>query len=942
MNIPKTAFVGICASTLLLFSCINFAELKIPETISVETRGATYSVPLGSGKADFSEHLSIVKIREQMEKNITSDDVTYAVYDYNPDNKSEVQEFLIKYDLQSIDLNMKEMLDKINLDNLLSDGLTNTIEVPKPDLQFTQNLDFDINTILKNNFNALNANALPFPEMGTTYNFGLNDSHIPSATLDISPAYTSMTLKSGEVVLTITPQATPTSGYSLKVKAYLFSDGTLVAASGEEQEIANGGTIIIPLTNKTLSNSLSISFTGTISGGTPGKIDNYSISCGLQNLDVAIIKGITLDDADDLKIPVSQTIDIGNVSNYVLSATIKEGYLNINTPLPSGWTGITTTPNIVVSGALDITNLPDGDNAATSLLDKHVDLADKAFNPTASLNVSGEVLFALNNATLDFRNGTPSLVLTCAGDITSLKDAKVDTSEIEISNPITNSLPDDVTKYVKEMKITGLVITGDIKTTLDAESLVAKISVSSNLFNMKDSEGTTISGSVDIAKENELSLETKNGWSTVINLESDPPPTMDFLCGFTLDGETDIPTGKKYVVLKTITLGETYSVEAKLHAEEPTWEYIVLKTDSTSIAQPGEKETGLNLNDLFSGLFSGDEDNEERSEMIKTLLHQIELTGIEAYAYVVRPKFNSVDGEKQDPLRNLGSFSAYIYAAGDKVAETPLLGTSSENKGELRLLEPSDDENMADYEKLADPETFLITKDVFKKEEYYSAKLSSEGICSVLNEKPNGLKIGYDIGLSGSGEICLTPEDLESLSGEMAITMSIGIRFPLMMHVGLKDEDGRRASVVISDLMTLVGTELTEDLFQREESDLDDDSYINKIAKMFESVSFSYTMENNTGLSMTARLVATNKTTNDVYLAKTLILDNKAHLIELPAGDISTICEKANYPFIPKFELTIAPTSEDAPIKIARTAYFQAKNCMAIVKTDGVYTVMGD
>ena len=111
---------------------------------------------------------------------------------------------------------------------------------------------------------------------------------------------------------------------------------------------------------------------------------------------------------------------------------------------------------------------------------------------------------------------------------------------------------------------------------------------------------------------------------------------------------------------------------------------------------------------------------------------------------------------------------------------------------------------------------------------------------------------------------------------------------------------------------------------------------------MFESVSFSYTMENNTGLSMTARLVATNKTTNDVYLAKTLILDNKAHLIELSAGDIGTICEKANYPFIPKFELTIAPTSEDAPIKIARTAYFQAKNCMAIVKTDGVYTVMGD
>ena len=927
-----------CLSSLLLFSCINFGDLHIPETIAIETHGAVYSVPLGNGKADLSEHLNVEKIREQMEDSITSEDVSFSVFDYNPDSKAEVQEYLIKYDLQSIDLDMANVLDKIKLEDLLGDGLRNEITVPQEDLSFTEELDFDFNEILTNNFTAISVDAIPFPERGTDYEFKMDTPGIPSVDMSVTPSFTAIKLKDGKIVITITAQSTPAPDYKLWVKAKLFSKDSFIASSADMVEISHGGTIEVPVAGKLLSDSLSIFFEGSMSGGVLGHFNNYRLSCRMDSLDIQWVKGITLEDSDDLKMPINNSVSLTDVSEYIISAEVKEGYLDLKTPMPSGWSGITTVPNITISGALDIDTLPDGSDAATALLHKHIDLADKLLSPSSDLLLTGEVAIVLEDATIDLTDGAPRLAVEGTGSIASLKEAKVDASKVEVTNEILKDAPDDLVKYVKEMMITGIAIGGTVVSTLDAEDLLADVSVTSNFFEMKEASDTAMKTQVDLSGDGEIDLRTKPSWQALVSFDTDPVPQMDFTCSIKVNGETDADTGRKYVLLNNVVLGESYFVEAILTVEKPEWEYIILKANSTSIAQPGEKETGLNIKTMVSNLFSGDSESEERQAMINDLVDQLELTGVEAYAYVVRPKFQSADGETQDPLSGLGDFSAYIYAKGSNIEDTPLLGTSSDDKQPLRLLASSGLDDAVDYESLAD-ENFMITKNLFKNEENYSAQLSSEGICQVINKKADNLVIGYDIGLANSGEIRLTPADLENLSGEMKITMSIGIRVPLMLFVGKVQEDGSRAKVVISDLMTLVGSELTEDLLKRSESDLEDDSTINKFSRMFKYIKVLYTLENNTGLSMTSKLIATNQTTGEKYLQKTLEMDNHMQVVELSAGEIATICLKENYPFIPKFELTVDPTSGDVPIKIPRTAYFSAKDCIAIVETDGVYVV---
>ena len=935
--LKRKAFIGMCLSSLLLFSCINFGDLHIPETIAIETHGAIYSVPLGNGKADLAEHLNVEKIREQMEESITSEDASFSVFDYNPESKAEVQEYLVKYDLQSIDLNMTDVLNKIKLEDLLSEGLSNEISVPQEDLTFTEELDFDFNEIIKNSFTAIGIDAVPFPERGTDYDFKMDSAGIPSVDMSVTPSFNTLKLRDGKMIITVTAQSTPTPGYTLLAKAKLFSKDSYIASSASAVDITHGGVIEIPVAGKLLSDSLSVFFEGSMSGGVPGHFNYYSLSCKMDSLDIEKVTGITLEDAEDLKMPINNSVSFAGVAEYVISAKVKEGYLDLKTPLPGGWSGITTVPDITISGALDIDELPDGANAAISLLDKHIDLADKLLTPSSDLFFTGEVAIVLKDATIDLSDGTPRLAVEGTGSIASLKEAKVDASKIEITNSITKDAPDDLVKYVKEMMITEIAIGGTVISTLDAEDLVADVSVTSDFFKMEESSDTAMKTQIDLSDDGELDLRTKPSWQALINLDSDPVPPMDFTCAITVNSQTDVDTGREYILLNTVELGKTYLIEAMLTMDKPEWEYIILKADSTSIAKPGEKETGLNLKTMVSNLFSGDSENEERQAMIEDLVDQLELTGIEAYAYVVRPKFQSSDGEAQDPLAGLGDFSAYIYAKGSNVEETPLLGTSSDDKQPLRLLSSSGEDDAIDYESLAD-ENFLITKNIFKDESNYSAQLSKDGISYVINKKPDNLVIGYDIGLANSSEIRLTPADLDNLSGEMSIKMSIGFRIPLMVHIGKMQESGNRAEVVISDLMLLVGSELEDDLLKRSESDLEDDSTINKFSRMFKYIRILYTLENNTGLSMTSKLIGRNEATGEKYLQKTLEMDNKQQVVEFSAGEIATICQKENYPFIPKFELTIDPTGE-VPIKIPRTAYFSAKDCIAFVETDGVYVV---
>ncbi|MBR4463760.1 MAG: hypothetical protein IKS40_04045 [Treponema sp.] len=946
-------FVFSSVLAILFCSCINFSDLQLPENIKVKTNG-NYSFAAGTQKNMLSEFINVETLHDSLKGNDT-ENKKISVYDYDPNSSGGTQQFLLKYDLPTIPLNMDETMKDINLDKIMVDGMSRKFKIDKPNLSFDYPVELNFNEIIGNKFSA-NIPSFPIVQMGTETSISVTDlAIVPSATFNASPSFTSARLTSGTLEIRMESKYPLPANYELELSAELYNGDTFVSGSGAQTNMADpsvgtygGGVISIPLAGKTFSSDFILKFTGRTNGGVAPVISYFTATATLKDPVLAEIVGITVDDPSFSK-TINEPIALGNASDYLVFGTIDEGSLAMELSIPESWKNITVNSNFSLEGALDIPNIPNR-AGSTKAIDKYLDLAGKKITLRKSrteantLSVKGTVGIKLENATLVFSSENTKLNMSCKGDLKSLSEVYANASSFSFNDAKTQAPPSAMKQYVKEMKLTQIAIAANFNTTLDIARFDLTAETTSDVFHLYNADNTKLTGTTVVGDGKPLTMLTKNNWNVTIAVQDNTE--FDFNFTVAVPGSYESTTGINCLHLKTFTLGNEYEIKVENLELDLDWEYIILKTDAIAPTEAEEIDTGLNLEKMISDFFNTTSDDsgdsEERKEEIKNIIDRINLAEVRGYLYVVRPDVS--EDAAEDPLASLGNFNGKLYAKYKKeevLKQEYLLGSETESEA-LQLLADDQGENTLDYATLAD-ENYLITKDLFADSGKYSAELDSITLCDMVNAKPAELKFGYSFSISdGANEIRLTPQAQESLKGTKAITMAVVLYMPLKLHLGKYNDSGIKEGIAISDMMSLFGNPLTEDLLKRDESDIDpitDDTQIEKLSKMLKYVKLHYTFENNTGLKMSASLTATNKK-GERYIDKNLYLDGDRHDVELSNSEIMTI--NNTYPFIPKIALNISPTADGIPINIQRNAFFSLSDCLLEFETDGEYTVKGD
>ncbi len=952
----KTFFIS-CAFASLFCSCINFSDLQMPENIKVKTNG-NYSFLMGTQKNMLSDYINVETLLKSL-KGDDESDKKISAYDYNPDEKDGTQQFLIKYDLPTIPLNMEETMKDIQLDKIMMEGMSKEFKITKPELSFSQSLDLNFNNLIADKFSA-NIPSFPVVQMGTETDISVGENPVlQGVTFHASPTFTSLTMSSGSLEITFEAKNSLPADFELELAAELYNGDQLVSSSGSMASLTDqsvsakggakvGGVISIPLSGKTFSSDFSVRFKGRTNGGTLGVYTYYTMTARLKDPVVSKITGLTMDDPSFSK-PISKNIELGDVGKYLVYGTIATGAVGIELELPSVWENVTVDSSFSMEGALEISPIPDRAES-TKALDKYVDLAGKKITLMKSrteankLSVNGNVSFKLEDATLVFESENTTMELVCTGNIEKLTDVYANASEFSFDDSKSQALPATMKQYVKEMKLTQISVAANFTSTLDISKFNLNAMATSDALHLYSADNTQLEGSTVVGGDKPLTMLTKQNWSVTVAVQDDT--IFDFVFKVSVPGSYESTTGINCLHLATFTLDTDYEIKVDQLELDLDWEYIILKTDAIAPTTPEEIDTGINLEKMISDFFNTSSENTqneaERKKEIKNIVDRINLAEVKGYLYVTRPDIS--DDVADDPLEGLGNFSGKVYAKYTKDGNSHqeyLIGSETET-ADLRLLYDAQDANTLNYESLAD-ENYLIVKNLFDNESKYSAELNGDTLCSMVNAKPSELKFGYSFSISdGSDEIRLTPEVLENLKGTKAITMSVVLCLPLKLNIGTYNDTGIKEGIAIDDLMTLLGNPLTEDLLNRDESDVDpitDDTEIEKVSKLLKYVKLHYTFQNNTGLKMSANLTATSSK-GETYLNKNLYLDGERHDVELPNSEIMAI--NNSWPFIPKISLAISPTDDEAPINIMRKAFFSLSDCMLEFETDGEYTVKGD
>ena len=124
MATTKKAFgVLAAASCLLIFSCGNFSEYGIPETVSVKT-SARYEAALGQKYYDLSE-----KFGDDFIKDL-SKDAGADVYKYVPDESDNQLQYILHKKVYDVPLNAGDYIDSMKLDASLSVSFSKEIVLP--------------------------------------------------------------------------------------------------------------------------------------------------------------------------------------------------------------------------------------------------------------------------------------------------------------------------------------------------------------------------------------------------------------------------------------------------------------------------------------------------------------------------------------------------------------------------------------------------------------------------------------------------------------------------------------------------------------------------------------------------------------------------------------------------------------------------------------------
>lgn len=904
-------------ATAVFLSFIFSCNFETPEKVSVVT-DATYSFTVGEFKKSLSEYMSVEKIQEYVSKS-DSGGVKYAVYDYNPPsnnkpNKRPMQKYLVDMTLAEIPVDVGAYLEKMDFSDLNSKGegisLGQKIAIPNLSEKIeTTTIKFpDISKKFENETIKIYDN-LPIPEVDVA-----PGSPIVINTTINKPDFKTATLYSGGIVLNvIRTDGTPTPGFLTDFTFELLSEDEKLLSRADNVDIASGSDIasggkdiFFDLGTKTITKELKLKIYGTVSGGTPSTVNNYTLNAKFSpGTKFSKITGFTdeIGDSGD----VEQYVTISTDETFV-KCEIASGSLEIVSKKPDGWTGVTAklSDSGSISGALELPSTAKFDSVedSTAFIRKKMDLAKSVFtkknDPSGKIIFKDRISFSCSNATLVFPNGEqPQVTLETACRIQKASyvvldlSSKADMLNFSKKTPFSGGMED----YVEEMTLVNSGLEISYKNTLpkgnDGDNAIS-MEIGSVLLKIND---TGDSRKIMLPQKSETftSYSTKDKGIPV----SPKKDSLDFDVKLILPRDEGMPDN--WAVLKNVDLDGEYEISV---SAKPVFDWLSVKIKTPEGSEiKGKEDTELSFDKLFSTMKDelGDESD---------FIDNIKFVELPLYLYFQKPKLDSLSG---------------MDFTGNIVLETSA-GTE-DLLASGKKIEPKDIEIIK-----TDKDGVVISELSDKDSSGYA------DIASLFNgSKSENLKLDYDVRLGGLDRtVEIKKADYEKLKSENKdAPVSIKISARLVIPLALKLEAKSAGNVTKVNILKLAKKDSGEDLFDRGEATSLED--VEKYIDLIESASLIYNIDN--GLFSYAQSGKSGDILFDTNLAG---VKRPSYELSMESGNEKIYTEDVKamlrtYPFKPD----IVASFPDGTLQISRNAEFKV-NLAVKIRTHGKITIFGD
>lgn len=899
------------AAVLLIVSC----SWKIPESVSVKTN-AEYNFTIGTFSEKLSKYLSIDTLSEQIKS--SSSELSFDVYDYYPDEDSQkvaaggsaMQQFLVDFSLQEIPIDIGSYLDKMDFaDKLKGMSFDQTFDVPDLSVSsFDEPINLpDINKKIRESADLDFGDNITIPQ---GINSTLSEEQCPSQNVTVNaPEFTALDFYSGSLVLYIICNETPVVSTNLKI-SLLDGDGKEIT-SVSNVDLLTPSEIFLPLAGKTLVPKMTLKVSGTSTGGTSGNDSTYSISARFSD-DSTISRATGLTMSID-PVSINQAVKIETEDAFVSceigdKSETEKSILSITTKLPDGWTGVTATREINLSGAITAADAEFNktNESGEYLINRNLALNGKTYSKkeidgvvSGDINVGGTINISLKEADIVLPNGeAPKIMISTSCSITKVTSMTIDLSKyespIETKVEVNEDLPSEVSKFIEEIQLNQSGLNVKYYNMLPEGNDIG-FTVNSGFFGITNNTGT-MTGGTGTADAPSESMKFLGSEKTVITASEN---IIDFSAEMEFPGKTE--ENPDYVTLKNIEIGKSYAVGVTV---EPVfdWESIRLKTASTAVK--GNVDTGLNVSEIFKSLTDelGDD----------SFISRIELTQIPLYLYSIVPSV--IEG-----FTFTGELSAAAYDAEDNLVGDAI-------KIEDDSVMPAS--VLPALQKAAGSDSIVTG---------FGDTSQSTNIADLFNIHASGnIKIDYNFNLGksdpGSSDptIKIEKAKLEQF-GEDSVSIRLHARLVLPLELRVAELDENPNKPVVIDIMKLMDLETGDDLFSRSEpTDLDDlEKYIDAI----ETAGIRYSVKNNVLQSDKVPHIELD-TKNDNLRNKKYAINFSTGTLNIEIDDMKDILR--SYPFSPTVKLEI-------PVGIYRIPR-EAEAGVGLsvyIKTDGTVNLFG-
>lgn len=460
-----------------LFAGFNFfsCDLETPERISIKTSGTNYEFPLGSGSFLIRDKMSASELRKNFSENLSEGSEEIKVYDYNPTQcDGDVLQYLIKYPIKEVSL------------GLSADG-TN-------DMNFSTKIE--ISNLNENIGKALTIEEKPYTIIETGIESVIPENKgIPFNIT--APTFSRIKLSAGNFKISVNPEETVSEDFELKARVILCDGSGNEIASSEERNIASGtgnSPLVLDLSGKILQPEMRFKLSGTMRGGTAGTVHSFKVSMQADSFKIQQVTGLTMaaEEIGDLDsnpetpdgcVSFESDFDFSGVNDYLISAEIESGKMNVFSTIPEGWSGITAgieKINVSQGEGFKVSENEFSDETLSAeestkyLFNKTAVLENQTIKPSnvaGNVKVSGQVSVSFENATLVFDEATVNPEVEIGGsckidkikslkvNISALSEASDLTGEVDTGLNFSNLLKDnlgDASDLIKNIKFSGV------------------------------------------------------------------------------------------------------------------------------------------------------------------------------------------------------------------------------------------------------------------------------------------------------------------------------------------------------------------------------------------------------------------------------------------------------------------------------------------------------